>query len=389
MIYLDNCATTTCDPEVVIAISDCLAETLGNPSSSNVAGKRALRLIQRARLQIANLIDANPDELIFTSGATESNNLALLGSISPHENAPTNLVISPIDHASVTQVAAALEQRGLQVSRLAVDLHGIVTLEEVERCINHDTRLVSLAMVNSEIGTIQQVNAIGELCRSKGVLFHVDASQAIGRVAVSVNDMSADLLSLSGHKIYGPPGIGVLYIRQEARERLQCLTWGGGQQQLRSGTLPTALIVGLGLACQLAATRQDTDAALATVLRDEFLHQLQTVVPDIELNGSLVHCVPHILNFRVAGLSAETLVVRLHDVAISAGSACSSKSAKPSAVLTGIGLSAEQAQGSVRVCFSRHLNNLDVQMAASKIGSAILAIRDDWSAEQTNSSVQQ
>ncbi len=388
MIYLDNCATTTCDPEVVIAISDCLTETLGNPSSSNVAGKRALRLIQRARLQIANLIDANPAELIFTSGATESNNLALLGSISPHERSPTNLVISPIDHASVTQAAAALEQRGLQVSRLAVDLHGIVTPEEVERCINHDTRLVSLAMVNSEIGTIQQVNAIGALCRSKGVLFHVDASQAIGRVAVSVNDMSADLLSLSGHKIYGPPGIGVLYIRQEARERLQCLTFGGAQQQLRSGTLPTALIVGLGLACQLAATRQDTDAALATVLRDEFLHQLQTVVPDIELNGSLAHCVPHILNFRVAGLSAETLVVRLHDVAISAGSACSSKSAKPSAVLTGIGLSAEQAQGSVRVCFSRHLNNLEVQMAASAIGSAILAIRGDWRAEQANSSVQ-
>jgi cysteine desulfurase len=387
MIYLDNCATTTCDPEVVIAISDCLTETLGNPSSSNVAGKRALRLIQRARLQIANLIDANPDELIFTSGATESNNLALLGSIGQHEQSPTNVVISPIDHASTTQVAAALEHRGLQVKRLQVDSHGIVTEEEVERCINHDTRLLSLAMVNSEIGTIQQVNAIGALCRSKGVLFHVDASQAIGRVAVSVSDISADLLSLSGHKIYGPPGIGVLYVRQDVRERLHLLTFGGGQQQLRSGTLPTALIVGLGLACQLAATRRDTDTALAITLRDNFLRQLQAVVPDIELNSSLVHCVPHILNFRAAGLNAETLVVRLHDVAISAGSACSSKSAKPSAVLTGIGLSAEQVAGSVRVCFSRHLNNLDVQMAASKIGSAILAIRGDWSAEQANSGV--
>tara|TARA_B110000503_G_scaffold131569_1_gene206393 strand:- start:322 stop:1491 length:1170 start_codon:yes stop_codon:yes gene_type:complete len=388
MIYLDNCATTTCDPEVVIAISDCLTETLGNPSSSNVAGKRALRLIQRARLQIANLIDANPDELIFTSGATESNNLALLGSIGPHERSPTNVVISPIDHASTTQAAAALEHRGLQVNRLQVDSHGMVTEEEVERCINHNTRLLSLAMVNSEIGTIQQVNTIGALCRSKGVLFHVDASQAIGRVAVSVSDISADLLSLSGHKIYGPPGIGVLYVRQEVRGRLQFLTFGGGQQQLRSGTLPTALIVGLGLACQLAATRQDTDAALATTLRDNFLCQLQAIVPDIELNSSLVHCVPHILNFRAAGLSAETLVVRLHDVAISAGSACSSRSAKPSAVLTGIGLSAEQAQGSVRVCFSRHLNNVDVKMAASKIGSAILAIRGDWGAEQANSRLQ-
>jgi cysteine desulfurase len=388
MIYLDNCATTTCDPEVVIAISDCLAKTLGNPSSSNVAGKRALRLIQRARLQIANLIGANPDELIFTSGATESNNLALLCSIGQHERSPTNVVISPIDHVSVTQVAAALEHRGLQVRRLQVDSHGIVAEEDVERCIDQDTRLLSLAMVNSEIGTIQQVNAIGARCRREGILFHVDASQAVGRVAVSVGDISADLLSLSGHKIYGPPGIGVLYVRQQVRERLQLITFGGGQQQLRSGTLPTALIVGLGLACHLAATRQDTDAALATTLRDTFLRQLQAIVPDIELNSSQAHCVPHILNFRAAGLSAETLVVRLHDIAISAGSACSSKSAKPSAVLTGIGLSAEQAQESVRVCFSRHLDNLDVQMAASKIGSAILAIRGDWSAEQANSSVQ-
>jgi len=378
LLYLDSCATTPCDPEVVEAISQCLSTTVGNPSSSHVAGKRALRLIQTSSLRIAGLLDAHPDELVFTSGATESNNLALLGSLGSNELSPANVVISSIDHSTVVKIGLILERRGLQVRRPNVNPWGVITPEAIERCIDERTRLVSIAMVNSELGTLQPVKEIGALCRGRGVLLHVDASQAIGRVPVSVKVLSADLLSLSGHKIYGPPGIGVLFVRHAIQQRLGAMLHGGGQQRLRSGTFPTALIVGLGVACDLSAMRQQADIGLATALRDAFWRALQALIPYAKLNSNLLCSVPHILNFRIAGVSAETLVVGLPDVAISSGSACASGSGAPSAALTGIGLSAVDAKESVRVCFGRHLTIADVELAALKISEAIRAIRGEF-----------
>jgi cysteine desulfurase len=377
LLYLDSCATTPCDPQVVEAISECLAMAVGNPSSSHVAGKRALRLIQKARNTMARLLDADAEELVVTSGATESNNLALFGSIGHDEVAPVNVVIPSIDHSSVVQIGRELERRGVRIGRPQVNQWGVVTPESIDRCLDEHTRLVSIAMVNSEIGTLQPVKEIGALCRSRGVLFHVDASQAIGRIPVSVSDLSADLLSMSGHKIYGPPGVGLLYVRQAIQQRLRPVAHGGRQQRLRSGTFPTALIVGLGVACELSAVRRQADTDLAAALRDAFWRVLQAHIPDAQLNNTLRSSVPHILNFRIAGVSAETLVVGLPDVAISSGSACASGSGAPSAALTGIGLSPEEAKESVRVCFGRHLTIADVELAASKISEAIRAIRGD------------
>ncbi len=388
MLYLDSCATTPCDPQVIEAISECLTKTVGNPSSSHVAGKRALWLIQSARDKIARLLDADPEELVVTSGATESNNLALFGSLGHDEVAPVNVVISSIDHSSVVQIGQELERRGVRIARPHVNQWGVVTPEAIDRCIDQHTRLVSIAMVNSEIGTLQPAKEIGALCRSRGVLFHVDASQAIGRVPVSVQTLSADLLSLSGHKIYGPPGVGVLYVRQAIQQRLRPMAYGGGQQRLRSGTFPTALIVGLGVACELSALRRQADSGIATALRDGFWRVLQAQIPDAQLNNNLLISVPHILNFRIAGVSSETLVVGLPDVAISAGSACASGSGAPSAALTGIGLTPEEAKESIRVCFGRNLTIADVERAALKISEAIRAIRGNTDTRHLSRSTQ-
>jgi len=369
MIYLDHLASTPLDPEVRDAMLPWLEPArAGNPHSAHPAGWRAAKAVEEGRAAVAALIGARPSEIVFTSGATEANNIALFGMAPQHGR----LVVSAIEHPSVLEPAAALRSAGTAVDMLGTDAEGRVDLDALDRLLAGGPALVSIMAANNEIGTLQPLAGIGALCRRHGAVFHSDAAQALRTQAVDVDAAGIDLLSLSGHKLYGPAGIGALFVR--TGQSLRPLTHGGGQQDgRRPGTLPVALCVGLGAACSLALSRRSDDAAAVAALRDRLFHVLGEALPGLRRNGPETGGLPGCLNVTIPGVDAADLLLDLPDLAVSTGSACSGMAGAPSHVLKAIGLGAEDAHSSLRFGLGRTTTAEEVDTAAAWI---IAAIRD-------------
>ena len=367
VIYLDHLASTPIDPRVRAAMLPWLEGiSAGNPHSDHRAGWRAAEAIDEARASVAALIGARPSEIVFASGATEANNLALLGATA----GVTRVIVSAIEHPSVLEPAAALRARGIQLDFVAVDHAGRVDLDALERSAAQGPALVSIMAANNEIGTLQPLREIGAICKTHGSLFHTDAVQAVSTQAIDVGETAIDFLSLSGHKVYGPAGIGALYVKAGAA--IQPLTFGGGQQDgKRPGTLPVALCVALGAACRLALAERQEDARRIAALRDRLFAALRDGLPAIRRNGGESEVLPGCLNVLVPGVDAADLLLDLPDLAISTGSACSSLAGAPSHVLRAIGLSAEEAHASLRFGLGRGTTAEEVATAAAKVVAAL------------------
>lgn len=370
-IYLDYAATTPVDPAVAEAIGRCLLEAdgLGNASSvTHLFGRRVAGRIERAREQVASLIGAAPGEIIFTSGATESNNLAVLGAARANAHRGRHLVSARTEHKAVLDPLRRLEKEGFAVTLVSPDRSGRVPPEAVAAALRADTVLTSVMLVNNEIGVIQDVAAIGSLCRARGILLHSDAAQAAGKIPIDAHALPLDFLSLTAHKLYGPKGIGALYVRREARAQLQPLVFGGGQEGgLRPGTLPTHQIIGFGVACDLARRALPEEHARLTGLRERLWRGLATI-GGVLLNGEGASAAPGILNVSFEGVEGESLVAGLPELALATGSACNSASAEPSYVLRALGRDTQLAQSSLRLSFGRF-------SAPEQIDRAVAAIR--------------
>jgi cysteine desulfurase len=387
-IYLDNQSTTRVDPRVLEAMLPYFAEDFGNPhSTSHAYGRIAAEAIERARGEIAALIHADPREIVFTSGATESNNLAIKGAAHFARAYPQggkvrdHIVALQTEHKCVLESCKELEGEGFQVTYLPVESNGLVSLTELEAAISERTLLVSVMAAHNEIGVIQPLAEIGALCRSRGVLFHSDAAQAFGKIPLDVDAMKLDLLSISGHKIYAPKGIGALYVRRRPRVRLLPLIDGGGQERgLRSGTLPTPLCVGLGRASVIAGEEMAEEAERLRRLRDGLLRNLERRVPGIRLNGDAGRRLAGSLNLTLPGIPAQTLIEACPSIAISTGSACTSASVEPSYVLRALGLSDELANASIRIGLGRFTTAAEVEFAADALAAATSGLTEMRSA---------
>lgn len=370
-IYLDYHSTTPTDSRVIEVMKPFFSEEFGNPHSGNHAfGWTANKAVEKAREQVAQLINADPDEIIFTSGATESNNLAIIGSaLAIRENEKKRIIVSSIEHKCVLNAATYLKEQGFEVLILPVDKSGIVSISTLEDMIDNTTALVSIMAVNNEIGTIQPIKKIGELCRKHGVLFHTDAAQAPLFMPIDRTDTHIDLLSLSSHKLYGPKGIGALYINRNIKLKPKPLIYGGGQEQgLRSGTLPSMLCVGFGEACNIAKSEQGEYALKAKELSGELFKALEKGIPGIVLNGSRKDRHPGNVNILFPNVDADSLLGALQPIiAASTGSACTTGIPEPSHVLTAIGLNTEQAERSIRFCVGRQTTKDDIRFAESFI----------------------
>ncbi len=377
-IYLDYAATTPLDPRVAEAMIECLQDRAlqGNPSSMGHAyGRLARARIEQARAQVAAAIGARPECIVWTSGATESNNLALFGAARFNADRGRHIVSSRTEHKAVLDPLKQLEREGFSVTYLKPNADGIVTPEQVQEALRPDTQLVSLMHVNNEIGVIQDIGAVGRICREKGILFHVDAAQSIGKVPVDVEEMCIDLLSVTAHKSYGPKGIGALYIRRTPPVGLRPLLFGGGQELgLRSGTLPTPQIVGMGLAFEIAERERAADVARITRLRERLWAGLSTL-DGVELNGHPERRVCSVLNVSFHGVEGESLLYALGNIAVSAGSACASASETPSYVLRALGRSDEVAQSSLRFSLGRFTTDEEIDAAIAVVRREVERLR--------------
>ena len=369
-IYLDYAATTPVAPEVARAMSEALGEQadFGNPSAvTHVFGRRAQARIEAARAHVAALIGAAGNDLVFTSGATESNNLALLGIARASVGKTRHIVTSKIEHKAVLDPCKQLEREGFAVTYVAPDSSGVVQPESVRAALRADTVLVSIMHANNETGVIQDIRAIGEMCRERGIPFHVDAAQSVGKLPVDVSALPVDLLSFTAHKIYGPKGIGALYVHPAIRARLKPVTFGGGQERgVRPGTLPTHQIVGFGAACALASTSLATDAERFGRLRDRLWQGLRRL-EGVHLNGEAAPRLPGILNVSFEGVEGESLVTALESLAVTTGSACSSASGDPSYVLRALGRGTQLAQSSLRFSLGRLTTEGDIDAAVAAV----------------------
>jgi cysteine desulfurase len=365
-IYFDYMATTPVDPRVVDQMIKYLGPDgyYGNPASvTHVYGKEAALAVERARGQIADSINASIQDIVFTSGATESDNLAILGSAHFYKNKGKHLVTMSIEHKAVLDSFHQLEKEGFQITYLDPEPDGLLDIQKLEKALRHDTILVSIMHVNNEIGVIQDIVAIGELLRNKGIIFHVDASQSAGKIALDLNQLFVDLMSFSAHKIYGPKGIGALYVRHKPRIRLQALTFGGGHEGgLRSGTLATHQIVGMGLAFVLAESERKEEQIRILNYRKQLWNGIKHL-PGIHLNGHEHLRLAGNLNMSFAGLDGDSLVLALNKLAISTTSACSSASIQPSYVLKALGLTDELAQSSIRLSIGRFTEKEHIKQA--------------------------
>jgi cysteine desulfurase len=383
-IYLDNQSSTRVDPRVLEAMLPYFTEQFGNPhSASHPYGRIAAEAIEEARSEVAALIYADPREVVFTSGATESNNLAIKGAAHfarahPQSGAHRGHIVTlTTEHKCVLESCRELQDEGFGVTYLPVDPNGLVSLAALETAITERTLLVSVMAAHNEIGVIQRLAEIGELCRSKGVLFHTDAAQAFGKIPLDVEAMKIDLLSISGHKIYGPKGVGALYVRRRPRARLLPLIDGGGQERgLRSGTLPTPLCVGLGLAAAIAATEMEDEAPRLRELRDRLRAELTRRVPGLRLNGDAEQRLPGSLNLCFPGIPALKLIEACPEVAISTGSACTSASVEPSYVLRALGLSDAEANTGIRIGLGRFTTPAEVDFAIDALSAAAARLKD-------------
>lgn len=378
-IYLDYSATTPVDERVAKKMADCLTieGNFGNPASrSHMFGWKAEEAVEQARKQVADLINADPREIIWTSGATESNNLAIKGAAHFYQKKGKHIITSKIEHKAVLDTCRQLEREGFDITYLTPDSDGIITASQVEESIREDSILVSLMHVNNEIGTITDIEAIGKVTREKKILFHVDAAQSAGKIEIDLAKMQVDLLSISAHKIYGPKGIGALFVRRKPRVRLEAQIHGGGHERgMRSGTLPVHQIVGMGEAAQLCKENMQADTAHAIALRDHFLAGIKGM-EEVHLNGSKERRVPSNLNISFAFVEGESLLMALKDLAVSSGSACTSASLEPSYVLRALGLNDELAHSSIRFSFGRFTTRKEVEYASSQIEDAVNKLRE-------------
>ena len=375
-IYLDYAATTPVDPRVVQAMVPYLYEQFGNPASrSHAYGWAAEEAVEIAREHVAALIGADPREIVWTSGATESDNLAIKGVAQFHKAKGKHLITVQTEHKAVLDTMRELEREGFEVSYLPVQSNGLLDLAVLEAAMRPDTLLVSVMAVNNEIGVVQDIDAIGRLCRSKGVLFHVDAAQATGKIPLDMHSQCIDLMSLSAHKSYGPKGIGALYVRRKPRVRIEAQMHGGGHERgMRSGTLPTHQIVGMGEAYRLAKEHMASENERIRALRDRLMAQLADI-PEVIVNGDLTRRIPHNLNMSFTFVEGESLLMGIKGVAVSSGSACTSASLEPSYVLRALGLSDEVAHSSIRFSMGRFTTEQDIDRAAAQVRETVERLR--------------
>ncbi|GAA4382150.1 cysteine desulfurase family protein [Hymenobacter koreensis] len=374
MIYLDHHATTPCDPVVLEAMLPFFQGQFGNPSSPHFAGTRSADAVQLAREQVADLVGAQPGEVIFTSGATEANNLALLGyaRAARATNPRRRIVISAIEHKAVINPAKQLAREGYEIVVLPVDSQGTVDLGAAAEAINDQTLLVSVHAANGEVGTIQPIAKLAELTHAAGARLHTDAAQAVGKIPVDMLSWGVDMLSISGHKLYGPQGIGALIVRQPRRTQIEPLTYGGGQERSwRSGTLNVPGIVGLGAACARCQDLLPTESERLATLRDEFEAAVLNAVPNVYRNGNPAQRLPHNTSLTFPGIEADALLARLPTLALSTGSACDSGTIEPSATLLALGLSREDGRATIRVGAGRFTTKDELQLTASLLRSQV------------------
>ncbi|KAL3998157.1 cysteine desulfurase IscS [Acanthocheilonema viteae] len=366
-LYLDMQATTPMDPRVVDAMIPYMVNAYGNPhSKTHFYGWEAEKAVEKARLQVAKLIGADSREVIFTSGATESNNIAIKGVANFYkETGKNHLITVQTEHKCVLDSCRHLSTRGFKVTYLPVQRNGIINLKELENAITNETILVSVMVLNNEIGVIQPTKEIGKICRERNVFFHCDAAQAVGKISIDVNDMNIDLMSISGHKIYGPKGIGAIYVRRRPRVRLEAQMSGGGQERgMRSGTLPTPLVVGFGKACAIAAEEMEMDKKHIERLSKRLLDRVNSKLSHVVRNGDPEQTYQGCLNLSFSCVEGESLLMALKNVALSSGSACTSESLEPSYVLRAIGSEEDLAHSSIRFGIGRFSTEEEVDYTA-------------------------
>ncbi|MBV8250374.1 MAG: IscS subfamily cysteine desulfurase [Comamonas sp.] len=376
-IYLDYGATTPVDPRVADAMIPWLREHFGNAASrSHAWGWEAEEAVEKARKQVAELINADPREIVWTSGATESDNLAIKGAAHFYQGKGKHLITVKTEHKAVLDTMRELERQGFEVTYLDVKENGLLDLEVFKAAIRPDTILVSVMAVNNEIGVVQDLNAIGTLCREKGIIFHVDAAQATGKMPLDMQTMPIDLMSLASHKTYGPKGIGALYVRRKPRVRLEAQMHGGGHERgMRSGTLATHQIVGMGEAFRIAKEEMAKDMEHARVLRERLLNGLKDL-EQVFVNGDMEHGVPHYLNMSFNFVEGESLIMGIKGLAVSSGSACTSASLEPSYVLRALGRSDELAHSSLRMTFGRFTTEEEIDYAIKSIRENVVKLRE-------------
>ena len=376
-IYLDYGATTPVDPRVVDAMIPWLREHFGNPASrSHAWGWEAEEAVEKARVQVADLINADPREIVWTSGATEAINLALKGAAQFYKGKGKHLITLKTEHKAVLDTMRELERQGFEVTYLDVQEDGLVNMDALKAAIRPDTILISILFVNNEIGVIQDIPAIGALCREKGILLHVDAAQATGRIAIDMAAMPIDLMSMTAHKTYGPKGMGALFVRRKPRVRLEAQMHGGGHERgMRSGTLPTHQIVGMGEAFRIAKEEMAESNAKAHALQQRLLNGLKDI-EQVFINGSMEHRVPQNLNISFNYVEGESLIMGIKGLAVSSGSACTSASLEPSYVLRALGRSDELAHSSLRMTIGRFTTEEEIDYAIATIRENVAKLRD-------------
>lgn len=376
-IYMDYSATNPCDPRVVDAMIPWLREHFGNPASrSHAWGWEAEKAVETAREQVADLIGADPREIVWTSGATESNNLALKGAAHFYKSKGKHLITVKTEHKAVLDTMRELERQGFEVTYLDVQADGLIDLDVFKSAIRPDTILASVMFVNNEIGVIQDIAAIGAICREKGVVFHVDAAQATGRVDIDLKSLPVDLMSLTGHKTYGPKGIGALFVRRKPRVRIEAQMHGGGHERgMRSGTLPTHQCVGMGEAYRIAKAEMHEENKRIRALHDRLVDGLKGI-EEVFINGHETQRVPHNLNMSFNYVEGESLIMGIKDLAVSSGSACTSASLEPSHVMQAMGLGDELAHSSIRFGFGRFTREEEVDYAAEQVITSVNRLRE-------------
>jgi cysteine desulfurase len=378
-IFMDNHSTTPVDPRVLEVMLPYFTEKFGNAASRNhQLGWEAEEAVENARKQIAKLIRCDAKELVFTSGATESDNLALKGVAEMYKEKGNHIITSMTEHRAILDTCKALEKRGLEVTYLPVDKQGRVSPDDVRKAITEKTILISIMLANNEIGTINPIAEIGKIAKEKGVLFHCDATQGVGKIPVDINQLAVDLMSLSAHKIYGPKGIGALYVRKKGpRVRLVPLIDGGGHERgMRSGTLPVPLIVGFGKACELCEQEMPTESKRMAAMRDRLQAQIMEKLDECYLNGHPTERLPNNLNISFAYVEGEALLMGVKEIALSSGSACTSATLEPSYVLRALGVGSDLAHSSIRFGLGRFNTDEEVDYTAKRMIEAVTRLRE-------------
>ncbi|NLC24160.1 IscS subfamily cysteine desulfurase [Oxalobacter vibrioformis] len=376
-VYMDYSATTPVDPRVADKMIPYLVERFGNPaSSSHMYGWEAEKAVEEARSHVADMINADPREIIWTSGATESNNLALKGAAHFYKNRGKHIITVNTEHKAVLDTVQELERQGFEATYLDPQENGLITLEQLEKAIRPDTILVSVMWVNNEIGVIQPIAEIGALCRERGIIFHCDAAQAVGKVEIDLKKTKIDLLTVTAHKVYGPKGVGALYVCRRPRVRLEAQMHGGGHERgLRSGTLPTHQIVGMGEAFRIAREEMDEENARMRVFSERLAKGLSAIEATV-INGDMEHRVPHNLNVSFNYIEGESLMMSMKGLAVSSGSACTSATLEPSYVLRSLGRSDELAHSSIRFTIGRFTTEQEIDYAIALVTERVAKLRE-------------